>query len=90
MVSLRCDLDNEHIFGETVYIVPFSDCDEVLILLRVLTVKYFYGYLHTYVIEKTNNFQVINLKDATDALPLDVYELRDSELHLLTKYRLIS
>lgn len=90
VVPLKFDLDNEHIFGQAMYIVPFSDRDEVFVLLRVLIVKYFDDHLHTYVIKETNEFQVINLKDAIDALPLDVYQLRDSEFHLLTRYRLIS
>ncbi len=90
VLSLRCDLDKECLFGETVYIVPFCDREEVLVFLRILTVKYFNDHLHTYVIEKTNEFQMINLKDATDVVPLCLYKLSDSEVHLFTKYKLIA
>ena len=51
VVPSKFDLDNKHIFGQAVYIVPFSDRDEVFVLLRVLIVKYFDDHLHTYVIE---------------------------------------
>lgn len=49
-----------------VHIVPICEREEVLMFLQILTLKYFEEQLHTYVIEKKDEYEIINLKDAKD------------------------
>lgn len=51
----------------------FSNCEreEVLIFLRILTVKYFDDHPYSYVVERNDKYEMINVKDVADIRPLE-------------------
>ena len=56
--------------------------------LQILTLKYFEEQLHTYVIEKKDEYEIINLKDAKDIVWCCLIYCchYDFETHIITKY----
>lgn len=89
VIALNNDLNGERLFGQITYIVPVSESVDALFFLQIITVKYFDDHLHSYVVEKTNEFEMVNLKNIAYVLPLDLFTHRDSEKHIILRYKLV-
>lgn len=90
VLALNCDLRGERLFGEIVHIVPNCEKEEVQIFLRILTVKYFDDHLFSYVVERNDKYEMINVKDVADIRPLDLLSsFRRNQLHVNPRYKLI-
>lgn len=57
--------------GEKTYIAPLCERVDVLMFVRVLTVVYFKEHLHTYIMEKKDDYEIVISKILQNVLPLD-------------------
>lgn len=89
VIALNNDLNGEWLFGEITYIIPVCESADALLFLQIITVKYFNEHLHSYVVEKTNEYEMVNLKNVASGLPLDLFTYRDSEKHIIVRYKLV-
>lgn len=73
-------------FGEIIHIIPQAG-SSILMFVRILTVKYFDEHFYAYAVQKTNEYEIISLTDATDVRPLDIMlGFNTDELYLNPRY----
>ena len=90
VLALNSDARGERLFGDIVHMVPNCEKEDVLCFLRILTVKYFDEHLFSYVVHRTDEYEMVNVKDVADIRPLDLLSsFSGKELLLNPRYKLI-
>ena len=89
-MPLKVDNNGEPSFGEIIHIIPQADNVSILMFVRILTVKFFDEHLYAYAVQKTKEYEMINLTDATDVRPLDIMSgFSTDELNLNPRYKIV-
>ena len=89
VLVLNRDIRGERLFGEIVHMVMNSENEEVLCFLRVLTVVYFDEHLFSYVVQRTNEYEMKDVKGLADTRPLDIISSSKNLLFINPRYKLI-
>lgn len=88
LVLKNYDLRGECLFGEIVHIVLNSEKEEVLCFLRILTVVYFDYHLFSYVVQRSNEYKMEDVKGLSDTRPLDILS-SGQNMFVNPRYKLI-
>ncbi len=89
VLALKRDTKGEPLFGEIIHILPQADNIPILMFVRILTVKHF-GHFYAYAVQKTKEYEMINLADVADVRPLDIMlGFRTDELYLNPRYKIV-
>ncbi|KAF0029348.1 hypothetical protein F2P81_018453 [Scophthalmus maximus] len=70
VLPLKTQHQGKHLFGEIIHVIRQGEA--FLFLIRVLEVKYFDEDFYAYVVQKTKDFEMINLDDVADVRPLGI------------------
>lgn len=90
VLTLKTKYKGEPLFGEIIHIIPQIDDVSILMVLRILTIKYFDQHFYAYAIEKTKDYELINVTDAADFRPLDIMQnFNADELYLNPRYKVV-
>lgn len=90
VLTLKTRYKGEPLFGEIIHIIPQIDDVSILMVLRILTMKYFDQHFYAYAIEKTKDYELISVTDAADFRPLDIMQTFNAdELYLNPRYKVV-